>query len=95
MPRALICARPRFICSHLAQLNWAARVVLGSGGGRVLSGSLYLADSRRMSNIIAWRGSSGGMLMEPSGVLRGLEGWIDVSAGNLEAGRQLQVSARY
>lgn len=48
-----------------------------------------------MSNVIAWPGSSGGMLMEPSSVLRGLEGRIDVSVGNPEEGRQLQVSAGY
>lgn len=33
--------------------------------------------------------------MEPSSVLRGLEGRIDVSVGNPEERRQLQVSAGY
>lgn len=72
-------------------------MVLGSGGGGgwILSGSLYLADSSRMSNIIVWPGYSGAMLMEPSSVLRGLEGRTDVSVGNPEEGRQLQVSAGY
>lgn len=69
-------------------------MVLG-GSGRVLSSSRYLADTRRMSNIIAWPGSSGGMLMEEHSVLRGLMGRNDVSVGNPDGGRQLQVSARH
>lgn len=82
-----VCSHVSFVhtfCNLIVLLKWLSVVPRCS--------SSFPPDLRRMSNVIAWPGSSRGMLMELFGSLPLEAGGMDLMS---EEGRLLQVSAEY